>query len=137
MKTTHTGDGTSSTWPVSASTTAASSTPRPGRRDEPHRRHLDVVLRLLVVDFVEDEVRCCRSARGTARRLRREPQCRERLEPRHRNPLPHLARAKFTEHRRGPADMIGIAVRQRGVGEPSKARVADHGRDDAVADVEG
>ena len=41
------------------------------------------------------------------------------------------------DDRRGAADVIGIAVRQREVVEPPDAGVAQHRRDDPVADVEG
>ena len=61
---------------------------------------------------------------------------RERLEPRHRNALPHLARPELAEDRAGAADVIGIAVRQREVVEPPESGVAQDRRDDAVADVE-
>ena len=52
------------------------------------------------------------------------------------NPLPDLTRTKLLDDRRGAADVVGIAVGQHEVVETADARVAQHGRDDAIADVE-
>ena len=71
-----------------------------------------------------------------ANRLRLGSQRAQRLERRHHNPLPHLARPKLANHRRGAADVIGIAVGQHDGVEPPDARGSQHRRDHAVADVE-
>ncbi len=67
------------------------------------------------------------------RRRRRSPSARRRPAPatrsavsgceaRHRNAFPDLARPELAKDRRGAADVIGIAVRQREIVEPADAR---------------
>ena len=90
------------------------------------------------LDAVDRDAIAARRRSPSARRPPAPParSARQRLEARHRNALPHLARPELAHDRRGAADVIGIAVRQRDVVEPPEAGVAQHRRDDAVADVE-
>src|SRR5438094_7798514 len=90
--------------------------------------HLDVV------DLDTVARRDVRPSEAEALRLRTNRA--ERLESRHGNSFPHLARPKFSDDRYGAADMIGVPVRQDEAIEPAGAGGAQHGRDHAFADVE-
>ena len=62
---------------------------------------------------IDDAIAALDVRPARAGRLRRHAQRVERLEARHRNALPDLARPELAQHRRGAADVIRIAVRQR------------------------
>ena len=79
------------------------------------------------LDAVDRRARSPRRRSPSARRraCAASRSARQRLEARHRNAFPHLARPELAQDRRGAADVIGIAVRQREVVEPAEPGVAE------------
>src|SRR5262249_55059038 len=92
------------------------------------RDHLDLVYRYAVAGIDVGPPR--------AEALREHPQARQRLGARNRNPFPDFARPELGDDRRRAADVIRVAVRQRDTIDAPEARVANDGRDHAIADVE-